>query len=616
MRPSNLARSRHCGNRQRGQTTTLVVLALGLFLLGAIGLAADVSNWWFHHQTAQGAADAACTAGVMDMLNNAVGGGAFGGFPGGSPPAAFACSGATGAAPCQYAALNGYNGAGLGAGPSNDVQVSFPDAVPGLPPSVIPPSVANPFIQVTVIDRVPTNFTGLLSGSNTRDVAGSAVCGVLQATAPVPIIVLNPTCQHALEMSGSTVVKIVGGPSRSVQVNSSNLTCAAAGSSSAGQCGSGSIGTCSGGGGGGGGGGACIDLSKGGKNFTGSEFAVVGQPKTPSLTFNPGATGDWGTGARISDPYALVSAPDPPAASPTDLGLGINPNKLNTYTGYVDYLVDGCPDQAGCIEYQPGLYEKSIVVKGYTAIFAPGLYYLRPKSPDIDTENGPSPGAGCLASNGPFNNTRDALAVNSNGVIRPSTATGDGSKGVMFYLTGSGSGSYASVFFGANAGTYGGRHIDQYSTADALCPNADPVPAEVGLPDHVDGNVLLGQCTSKGFYIGASGETSGKVRGLIFFQDRANADVRGQPSMQGGGGLIISGNMYFHNCNSSGTGTGCSDPLTGYNAFFQLQGTSGGNAYVLGNITTDELVVGGNGNIAMNLNPNAIYNILKASLLR
>jgi hypothetical protein len=86
--------------------------------------------------------------------------------------------------------------------------------------------------------------------------------------------------------------------------------------------------------------------------------------------------------------------------------------------------------------------------------------------------------------------------------------------------------------------------------------------------------------------------------------------------MQGGGGLILSGNMYFHNCNASGTGTGCSLPSIGYNAFFQLQGSPGNTSYVLGNITADEVVLGGSGNIAMSLNPNAIYNILKASLLQ
>jgi hypothetical protein len=187
----------------------------------------------------------------------------------------------------------------------------------------------------------------------------------------------------------------------------------------------------------------------------------------------------------------------------------------------------------------------------------------------------------------------------------------------MFYLSGSsGAGTYGSVFFGSNAGKPGGRTIDAFTTSNATCPGGTAPPTQLNLPTTVPGNVLLGQCTNKGTYFGpGSTDTSGVIRGLIFFQDRADADAKGQATMQGGGGLVMSGNMYFHNCNASGTGTGCSNPPTGYNAFFDLQGTPSGGTYVLGNITTDELVLGGNSAIAMSLNPNAVYNILKASLL-
>jgi hypothetical protein len=54
----------------------------------------------------------------------------------------------------------------------------------------------------------------------------------------------------------------------------------------------------------------------------------------------------------------------------------------------------------------------------------------------------------------------------------------------------------------------------------------------------------------------------------------------------------------------------------GYNAFLQLQGTPGSGTFVLGNITVDELVESGNGAVAMQLDPNRIYFILKATLLR
>src|ERR1041385_6690856 len=54
--------------REKGQAIVLVMISLGLFVLVAVALAVDYSYLWFHRQTAQNAADAACTAGAMDML--------------------------------------------------------------------------------------------------------------------------------------------------------------------------------------------------------------------------------------------------------------------------------------------------------------------------------------------------------------------------------------------------------------------------------------------------------------------------------------------------------------------------------------------------------------------
>src|SRR5947199_7174505 len=136
--------------RDSGQVTIFVVLALGIFLLGAMGFAVDMANLWFHRQSAQTAADAACTAGAMDLLVDATNGATSqGGF---NPKSgAFTCSGSASTAPCQYAALNGYNGANTT--PGNDVQVSFPGSVSGVtaPDATLAPS---PFIRVDVIDHV------------------------------------------------------------------------------------------------------------------------------------------------------------------------------------------------------------------------------------------------------------------------------------------------------------------------------------------------------------------------------------------------------------------------------------------------------------------------------
>src|SRR5689334_6736931 len=97
---------------QRGQTVIFVVLGLSLVFLAVLGFAVDFGNLWFHRQAAQSAADAACTAAVMDMLYNqqATGAGAKGGFPATNP---FNCSGNSTAAPCRYAAFNGYAAPGL-----------------------------------------------------------------------------------------------------------------------------------------------------------------------------------------------------------------------------------------------------------------------------------------------------------------------------------------------------------------------------------------------------------------------------------------------------------------------------------------------------------------------
>src|SRR5207249_8303859 len=134
----------------------------------------------------------------------------------------------------------------------------------------------------------------------------------------------------------------------------------------------------------------------------------------------------------------------------------------------------------------------------------------------------------------------------------------------------------------------------------AMCSGGAAVNASLNLPASMDGDILLGPCTYDGSYFASTtnvddGTHVPKVRGLIFFQDRANGDSHGQPSMQGGGGLLVSGAMYFHNCPASPTCYASTD----YKAFLQFQGTSGSNTFMLGNITTDELLTGGAGSVAM-----------------
>src|SRR5947208_5924224 len=109
---------------ERGQVSVFVLLALGIFLLGFIGFAVDMTNLWFHRQTAQAATDAACQAAIMDVLEIDQGTTIPSPGPGFIQGTPFDCSGSAAATPCWYASKNGYNGTGLVANTdSNDVAV-------------------------------------------------------------------------------------------------------------------------------------------------------------------------------------------------------------------------------------------------------------------------------------------------------------------------------------------------------------------------------------------------------------------------------------------------------------------------------------------------------------
>lgn len=590
--------------RDNGQVTIFVVIAMAVFLLGFVGFAVDMTNLWFHRQMAQGAADAACQAGIMNVLVKTT----SQGFTAGTD---FNCSTTPAATPCRYANLNGYNGSGLVVNaPSNSVAVTFPcrtcmagSGVPDPPPAGLAP---NPFLTVDVIDRVKLTFASLITLQPTSDVRARASCGLVLAKAPIPIIVLNPTCTHPFEVSSSATLKVVGGPIRSVQVNSANLTCAAATAPSG----------CSGAG--------TIDLSEGGPSFTGSMFGVFGAPSTAPGNFLPGSTGSWVNTAPISDPYASTPPPSVPGpALPPTPDPSISPAySCAAVPCNVPYLAWGCPDTIGCAQYTPGLYTSPIVVKNKTAIFDPGIYYMQVPSAALDAVNCGSPGNGCTAK--PTGQCYSDFTVDSNGIVRPSTALGDGSMGTMFYLSGDGSGArpYGGAFFGANAGKPGGRTVGAYNTANVNCPGGTPPDPRVGMPATMNGNVLLGPCTTGGNYVpfdAGPPDPAAIVRGILFFQDRDNGYQNGQSSMQGGGGLLLSGSLYYHHCASTdgaGLGTSCQDPAAGYQSFFQLQGTPGSGTFVLGNITSDQLVESGNGAVAMQLDPNRVYFILKATLMR
>src|SRR5437773_7064395 len=107
-------RARSWSRSDTGQVTVFVAIVFTLFLAAFAGFGSDMANLWFHRQSAQGAADAACMAGAADMLYNvSTLNGGFGGFSAGTN---FNCTTSVNPSPCKYAALNGYSSPGLAVG--------------------------------------------------------------------------------------------------------------------------------------------------------------------------------------------------------------------------------------------------------------------------------------------------------------------------------------------------------------------------------------------------------------------------------------------------------------------------------------------------------------------
>ena len=485
------------GHRERwddsGQAVVFVLMALGIFLFGVAALGVDFANLWFHRQSAQTAADAACTAGAMDMLTDYnTGVASKGGF---TPGTAFVCASGSTIAPCKYAALNGY--ASGDTTPGSKVSVSFPTsaAVPGLDSGAIPPSsmAANAFIRVDVLEHVQTFLAALLTGQRSLDVRSFAVCGVLLAQSPVPLLVLDPQ-GSSVDIKGNGTIAIAGGPSTSIQINSNDINAVSFSGSS-----------------------ARVDLSLGGPSGTGSNIGVFGGPRaTPTPQFVGGTTGHWQSPQTpVGDPYAQIPAPAQPVynGTITSVGAGVN----------------GCPDSGGCDEYSAGYWPNpGITVKNKTAIFQEGIYYVV-----------------------------GGMSLQANSLVRPSTQSAshasDQIGGTIFYFSGSSSlnvvansGTTAVTAFNTASGS------GVYSFG-AKCTAASQIP--MNLPASLGGSVLLAPCTGTyGDPLGTGGPL-GEQRGILFFQDRsASANPAWQG---GGQSLLAGSLYFHHcNASGTGTSCG------------------------------------------------------------
>jgi hypothetical protein len=474
-----------------GQAAISIVLILGVFLLAMFGFAVDLTNVWFHRETARAAADAACEAGAMDMLATSSGMSlTHAGFTIGTNGD---CASTSAATMCTYASVNGYNGTGIVTGaPSNSVAWTFPTSVPG----VTAPGT-HPYLTVEIQENVPTYFMGLVQGAKVLTVHAKCTCGVVQVKSAAPMVVLHPTMSQSFFYSGGGTLDIVDGPQRGLQVNSSSPT---------------AVGWMASG---------VINLSGGGPHGTGSDVAIVGGPSTiptngTSIGFNGGSTGHWKSNVLpVADPYGSVG---PPATE-----KNVTP-ALGTSGVWVAYGVDGCPDhvnRAGqtnsyCREFSPGYYPSGLILPNNysTIIFQPGIYYL--------------------------NGSLTASGSNTLRVARPSGY--QQTDGIMFYfLTGS------LIFSGCTGCNNSSNSIDNVATTALTCDGSAP-SASLNMPGTIGGNVLWGQCTTNGTYWDSGGDTPDSrgtpgTRGLLVFQDHADTK---QPIFTGSGQLSFSGGLYFH----------------------------------------------------------------------
>jgi Flp pilus assembly protein TadG len=410
---------------ENGQAIVLVAVAMSLFLFAAIGLAVDGSNLYSHRQMAQAAADAAAQAGIMSIFDGTNGTGAakF------STSKTFTCTTTDKETPCAYASLNGFGGSA-----SDKVIVSFPDdsTVPGVNFSPLKTDPTN-LIKVEVKRDVNTTLLRLL-GSTVTTVRATAMAAIVDVNAPVPILITHPKLDGALSMNGNPFIKICGGPSRSIQVNSSSSTAES------------TVGNK-----------VTVDLSHAGPDDkkgdctlgTGADFAVWGGPSpSPTFTFLPGTKpGKYLPKASpLQDP--LKDVPAPPV--PTTAGIQHPFAATTTYQGQL------CPASAaplGCTLLTPGVYATGISLTGTTAYMEPGIYYIQtggftcgancniamasPANPDVTTGTGWNGTLDGTASQGGilvYNSGSGQISIGSNGTANLiGSAPGSIYKNILFF---------------------------------------------------------------------------------------------------------------------------------------------------------------------------------------
>lgn len=458
-----------------------MVLAVGIFLMAAVGLAIDGAHLYAQRQLAQAAADAGAQAGIMSIFDGTNSSGTHQ-FPAVSGTV-YTCASSDARTPCYFAeTLNGFNVA------SSDTVTYTPNpagvSVPGLSSDPIN------LLQVSVTRNVPATLMKLL-GWSTIPVVATATAAIVTVESPVPIIVTHPTLPGSFSISGTGTtpkIKICGGPHRSIQVNSSANSINANGN-------------------------PVVDLSKAGPtvgscNGSGGEFANFGTPLPASFQSSTPfvllpSPNSYVHASPIQDPLLGVSPPPVPADAPAPVPLA-----NGAY---------GCPSAPAkaCWLYFPGRYTTAIHVQIQTAVFAPGIYYMDGASVNFETAaNGYMQMATGLTDNSTTASvTLTAGTLNAGGVTS-CCGTNQGwdgtvaNGGMLVYMTGPSSASGDQVGQ-INVGANGSVSL----IGSPICPTA-PCPASP-ITDY---------------------------KNILFFVDR-NAAAQSH-SLDGGGGLTLIGTIY------------------------------------------------------------------------
>ena len=197
--------------REGGQAVILVVVAMSILLIGALGLAIDGGQMYAHRQMAQAAADAAAQAGIMSIFDgtNATSAHPFGT---GTPPiASSVCTTTDGRTPCVYARNNGFGGT-----TADTVTLSFPATVSGVGLS----ASTVPALAVSVQRTLQTGLIRFVGAAATSSITAKATAALIGSVSPDCVYVLDPqnTANTFQAINGVTVV--VNGCS--IIVNSSN----------------------------------------------------------------------------------------------------------------------------------------------------------------------------------------------------------------------------------------------------------------------------------------------------------------------------------------------------------------------------------------------------------